>query len=116
MNLDLIANIGHGALMAVTPEEYEDDVNAFLYYGQVGLMDPTNTTDAYGFSKLTGFGYPFSFLTVCVGGFLMWGIMGWWVDPHDKREGGLAETEWYDEHGPHTLLPRWRRNWKRMVD
>ena len=115
MNLDLIGDISHDALMAITPEEYEDDVNAFLYYGKFGLMDVTNTSDAWAFSRVTGLGYASSFVFVCMGGFLMWGLVGWWIDPQDKREGGLAETEWYEEHGPHTLLPRWRRNWERMV-
>lgn len=111
-----VLNPAHDALMYVTPEQYEDDVNAFLYYGSMGLLDPKNPTiDAPATARATGWSYGKALRFTLLGGFVGWGAIGWLIDPHDKREGGWAEQEWYREHGPSSWVPRWKRNWERMV-
>ena len=98
MNVDLITQTGHGGLMAVTPEEYEDDVNAFLFYGTFGLFDPKNAVlDAPALKASTGWSFGKSFAAVTLGGFVTYGIAGWLIDPADKRDGGWAETEGYQK-------------------
>jgi len=98
MNVGLIGATAHEGLMYVTPEKYEDDVNAFLYYGSMGLFDPKNpTVDAPATAKATGWSYGKSLGFTLVGGFVVWGTLGWIVDPKDRREGGLAETEEYQK-------------------
>jgi len=94
MNVKLIGSIAHEGLMYVTPEKYEDDVNAFLYYGSMGLLDPKNpSVDAPATARATGWSYGKSLGFTLIGGFIVWGTLGWLVDPQDRREGGLAETE-----------------------
>jgi len=87
-------NPAHDALMYVTPEQYEDDVNALIYYGTLGLVDPTipgeiKLYQMRGWSFRAALGLTFSRMML---GFV---LFMWIVDPHDKREGGVAETEWY---------------------
>jgi len=84
-----------GGILYITPEEYEEDVSAFLYYGTIGLMDPKNPADAAGYSKLFGWSYSTGLGVALIGGFFFWGILGWWIDPADMREGGLAEEDWF---------------------
>jgi len=60
-----------GGILYVTPEPYKDDVS--------------------GWSYSTGLG------VALIGGFFFWGILGWSIDWSDKREGGLAETEWWNK-------------------
>jgi len=86
-----------GGILYVTPEPYKDDVSAFLYYGTIGLMDPKNPADAAGYSKLFGWSYSTGLGVALIGGFFFWGILGWSIDWSDKREGGLAETEWWNK-------------------
>jgi len=90
-----IAQKAYEGTIYITPEQYEDDVDAMIFYGSFGLLDPTNVTDAALLSSWSGMGYGKSFATVAIGGFLFWGILGWTVDPADVREGGLAEKDWY---------------------
>jgi len=85
-------------VLYVTPEPYKDDVSAFLYYGTIGLMDPKNPADAAGYSKLFGWSYSTSLGVALIGGFFFWGSLGWFFDPHDKREDvGGWRSEWYDK-------------------
>jgi hypothetical protein len=96
MNVKLIGSTAHSGLMAVTPKRYEDDVNAFLYYGSYGLLDPKNpTVDAPATKAATGWGYGKSLSVTLVGGFVTWGAVGWVLDPHGRREGGADETTWF---------------------
>jgi hypothetical protein len=98
MNVDLIGATAHEGLMYVTPEEYEDDVSAFLYYGSMGLLDPKNpTVDAPTTARATGWSYGRALGFTLIGGFVVWGTVGWAIDPQDRREGGLAETEGYQK-------------------
>jgi len=83
-------------IMYVTPKQYEDDVDALIYYGSLGLMDPTNLADipmwrARGFSMRASIGFMMARAIIPAA------VIGWWIDPKDKREGGLAETEWYQK-------------------
>jgi len=90
-------NIRKGVLY-ITPEPYKDDVSAFLYYGSIGLMDPKNPADAAGYSKMFGWSYSTSLGVALIGGFFFWGALGWFFDPHDKREEvGGWRSEWYDK-------------------
>jgi|AMFO01.1.fsa_nt_gi hypothetical protein len=103
MNVGLIGSTAHEGLMYVTPEKYEDDVNAFLYYGSMGLFDPKNpTVDAPTTARATGWSYGKSLGFTLIGGFVVWGTLGWIVDPADRREGGLAEREEYQKSIGHT--------------
>jgi len=87
-----------GGILYVTPEPYKDDVSAFLYYGTIGLMDPKNPADAAGYSKLFGWSYSTSLGVALIGGFFFWGSLGWFFDPHDKREDvGGWRSEWYNK-------------------
>lgn len=96
MNVNLIGSTVHSGLMYVTPEQYEDDVNAFLYYGTYGLLDPKNpTVDAPATKVATGWSYPKALSVTLVGGFVTWGVVGWLIDPHEKRGGGADETTWF---------------------
>lgn len=99
MNIDLIGSTAHEGLMYLTPVEYQDDVNAFLYYGTFGLMDPKNPTiDAPATRKATGWSYSKALGFTLIGGFLFWGTLGWFIDPKDKRdEVGGWRSEWYDK-------------------
>jgi len=92
---DLVGGLAHQGLMAVTPAEYQDDVNAFLYYGMLGMLDPKNPADAKVYSRTLGVSYGKGLGIALIGGFFFWGTVGWAIDWEDKREGGLAETEWY---------------------
>jgi len=85
----------HGGLMYITPEQYQDDVNAMIYYGSFGLMDPTNVADI-PFWRSKGFSSPASVGLMLARATIPAMILGWWIDPADKREGGLAEEEWYE--------------------
>jgi len=88
----------HQGLMWITPEAYEDDVNAFLYYGTIGLLDPKNPADALGYSKAFGWPYSVSLGVAIIGGFFFWGSIGWFFDPKEKREEvGGWRSEWYDK-------------------
>lgn len=85
-------------VLYITPEPYKDDVDAFLYYGSIGLMDPKNPADAAGYSKMFGWSYSTSLGVALIGGFFFWGALGWFFDPHDKREEvGGRRSEWYDK-------------------
>jgi hypothetical protein len=88
----------HQGLMWITPEQYEDDVNAFLYYGSIGLLDPKNPADALAYSKAFGWPYSVSLGVAIIGGFFFWGTLGWFFDPQDKREEvGGWRSDWYDK-------------------
>jgi len=98
---EILADIGrdilsaaHSGLMAVTPDEYEDDVNAAIYYGTFGLYDVSNVADV-PFWKSKGFTTKSAISFMLMRAFVPAAIIGWWIDPADKREGGLAESDWY---------------------
>jgi len=94
MNVNLIGSTTHSGLMYVTPEPYEDDVNAFLYYMTMGMLDPTNIADV-PFWKAKGWSTPAAFGLMTLRATIIGGLIGWFVDPMNKREGGIAEYEWY---------------------
>jgi len=96
MNIKLILNSTHGGIMYVTPEEYEDDVNAFLFYMSMGMLDPTNIADV-PFWKARGWSTPASFGLMALRATIIGGLIGWVVDPMDKRAGGIAEYQWYKD-------------------
>jgi len=96
MNLKLILSSTHGGLMYVTPEEYEDDVNAFIYYMSMGMLDPTNIADV-PFWKARGWSTPGAVGLMVLRATVVAGLIGWVVDPMDKRAGGIAEYEWYKD-------------------
>jgi len=92
------AKKAHEGLMYITPKQYEDDVNAFLYYGMIGLLDPKNPGDALVYSKSFGISYGAALGVAIIGGFFFWGTLGWFFDPKDKREEvGGWRSEWYDK-------------------
>jgi len=98
--------IAFDAIMYVTPKQYEDDVAAMIFYGSFGLLDPTNIADvpvwrARGFSLRASVGF------MLARAFIPAAIIGWWIDPADKREGGLAEEEWYQELMDKITDPSW---------
>lgn len=75
-------------------EDISDDVSAVAYYGSFGLIDPKAPfVDAPALSAARGMSYWKSLMMVSGIGFLAWGFAGWIVDPADKREGGLWESE-----------------------
>ena len=89
------AEKAHKGLMYVTPKQYQDDVNAILFYGSLGLYDPTNAADIpywrnKGWSTKSAIGFMLLRATLPAA------LIGWWIDPADKRKGGLAEDDWYD--------------------
>ncbi len=94
---------------------YRDDASAMLYYGTVGLLDPTNVGDIKFWSAR---GVSFGGAMALTGGraFLGGAAIGWLFDPADKREGGIVETDFWQKRGPKTWVPRMKRNWKRMFD
>jgi len=94
MNMNLILSSTHGGIMYITPDEYKDDVDAFIYYMSMGMLDPTNIADvpmwkARGYSSGAAWGLMVLRAT------LVAGLIGYVIDPMDKREGGWAEKLWY---------------------
>jgi len=96
MNIKLILGATHGGIMYFTPEEYEDDVNAFIYYMTMGMLDPTNIADV-PFWKAKGWSTPAAFGLMTLRATLIGGLIGWVIDPMDKRAGGIAEYQWYQD-------------------
>jgi hypothetical protein len=96
LRIDATAEVIHSGIMLLTPEEYEDDVNAAIFYGSLGLYDPTNIADV-PFWKARGWSTPKAFGLTLLRATLPAMLLGWWIDPLDKREGGLAETDWYED-------------------
>ena len=105
--------IAHAGIMFITPEQYEDDVNAFIYYGTAGLIDPTIPGEIKIY-RMKGFTFKAAVGITFARAMLGFTLFMWLVDPKDKREGGWAEEEWYKEYGPPSWVPRWERNWDRM--
>jgi len=104
----------HDVLMYVTPEQYEDDVNAWIYYGSVGLIDPTIPGEIKLY-QTKGWGLRAAVGLTFARAMLMFTLFMWVVDPQDKRAGGWAEKEWYRKYGHESWVPRMKRNWERMV-
>lgn len=104
----------HDVLMYVTPEQYEDDVNAWIYYGTVGLIDPTIPGEIKVW-QTKGWGLRAAVGLTFARAMLMFTLFMWLVDPQDKRAGGWAEKEWYRKYGHESWVPRMKRNWERMV-
>lgn len=67
--------------------ENHPQTSAFLYYSGFGLLDPKMPVEYRAF----GPGYV-AFNVLGLGALL------WYVDPMDKREGGFAESDWYDHN------------------
>lgn len=93
---DIILPEVYKGVMAITPEQYQDDVDAFIYYGTAGLIDPTIPGEvklyrSRGWSTRAAIGLTFGRAML---GFT---LVMWLVDPADKREGGWAEEEWYQD-------------------
>jgi hypothetical protein len=93
-------------------QEISDDIEAFGYYATLGLIDPKMPAEAWvlgggggawlGWNRAT-IAATWAVRPTLVGfligsarsiGFamLITGAVGWAIDPHDVREGGLAET------------------------
>ena len=106
----------HG--IGINPQ-YQDDVDALVHYGSMGLWpglaDPTNFGDFKAWRTL-GFGTGAAIAMTVGRAVLVTAVLGWAIDWDDKREGGFAETDFWQERGPHTWAPRVRRNWDRMWD
>lgn len=76
-----------------------DDASAFVYYGSFGLLDPKAPfVDAPAIMAATGTSYPRALLMASGIGFLTMGAIGWAIDPADKREGGYAESDWWQRN------------------
>lgn len=61
--------------------------SAFLYYAGFGLLDPKMPVEYKAFGA-----------TYVAANVLGVGAVLWYIDPHDKREGGFAESGWYDRN------------------
>jgi len=100
--------------MAVSAQHnLRDDAEAFLYYGTLGLLDPKMPAEAWvlgggravwaGWSvatlrntwamRPTALGFAAGVGRSAMIAFLGAGAIGWFVDPDDRREGGLFDTD-----------------------
>ena len=92
-------------------QEISDDIEAFGYYGSLGALDPKMPAEAWilgggsgawmGWNRstlagtwalrptLAGFLFGSAKSLVIAG--LFAGTVGWAIDPHDRRVGGIAE-------------------------
>ena len=101
--------------MAVAAQHnLRDDAEAFLYYGTMGLLDPKMPLEAWllggGTAVWSGWNLttlrntwalrpsPFGFLKGAARSSLLAivgaGVVGWFVDPSSRREGGMDEKDW----------------------
>lgn len=79
---------------------HEQDVDAYLYYASYGGADPKNfVVDGPGLARLLNIPIYAGIGLAVVGGALTWGTIGWVLDPHDRRSGGLWERQflWTDD-------------------
>lgn len=72
----------------------DDDVDAFLYYGQYGLADPTNVGD-YSAWRAGGASRKFAFSAMVLRAFIGGGAIGWLFDPKDLRSGWDADVDMF---------------------
>jgi hypothetical protein len=93
---DLVLPYAYEGVMAVTPEKYEDDVDAFIYYGTAGLIDPTIPGEIKLY-RSRGWGIKSAMGLTFGRAMLGFTLFMWLVDPADKRKGGWAEEEWYQD-------------------
>ncbi len=80
---------------------WHDDVDAFVYYGSFGLLDPKMPFEAYGYKRAFGL-VGWRGLAIGAGismssGFLLAGTVGYIFDPADRREGGIMQSEAWKE-------------------
>jgi hypothetical protein len=78
----------------VTPKEYEEEMNALIYYGTLGMIDPTIPGEVKLY-RMRGWSFRAAVGLTFGRAFFGFTLFMYIVDPHDKREGGVAETEWY---------------------
>lgn len=76
----------------------EFHLGVMAYYGKFGLLDPTNVADIPMWKK-AGFSTKAALGLMSARAILGGAILGWILDPHDKRPGGLwEETGWRMGH------------------
>lgn len=105
---ELATGLAYKGVLAITPEEYHDDIDAFVYYGTAGLIDPTIPGEvklyrSRGWSMRASMGLTFGRAML---GFT---LFMWLIDPADKREGGWSEQEWFQREVEREQL-WWRKN------
>lgn len=96
----------------------EDDVAALAFYGSFGLADPKMPFEAVAIKRSLGL-VGLTGLMIGAGismsaGIATAALIGWTIDPMDKREGGLAETTWYQKVSSRVHSVFWeqpRSNW-----
>ena len=71
-----------------------DDVDAFLYYGQYGLADPTNVADYSGWRSV-GSSRRFALSAMIVRAFVGGAVIGWIFDPKDMRSGWDLDVDMF---------------------
>jgi hypothetical protein len=71
-------------------------VNALIYYGSLGLIDPTIPGEVKLY-RMRGWSFRAAVGLTVGRAFFGFTLFMYIVDPHDKRKGGVAETEWYEK-------------------
>jgi len=66
-----------------------EDVGAFAYYATWGAADPkAPLVEIPATMRMTGLGFVASYFRQLPFAMVVSGLLGWYVDPADKREGG----------------------------
>jgi len=94
MNVQLIINSTHSGIMYGTPDKYKQDVNAFIYYGTLGLIDPTLGGEVKIY-RMKGWGVKGALGLTLGRALIGFTFIMWLVDPEDRREGGQTDSRWY---------------------
>jgi hypothetical protein len=75
--------------------QHADDVEAFVYYGSFGLLDPKMPIEAFAIRRTLGMTGVRGLLAGAGissgGGIAAAAVVGWLLDPAHKREGGLDD-------------------------
>ncbi len=80
-------------------------LGVMAYYGKYGMMDPTNFADIPMWKKL-GYTTKVAFALMSVRAVIGGALLGWAVDPHNKRSGGAWEWRFQESPYRQTLSER----------